>query len=179
MRRQQEVKRYAKMLLNTVGVEGMPPAINELMTINELMLKNSELKGLLENPLFTGEDRERVVKELSKKLNLSDNAIRFIIHFSEQRIISNLPQLIRLATAIYLEKKKKAMAVVTTPVDIRKRYDDRLKASLKSLTGRDVDIEYAVDPSLLGGILIKVGSTMYDSSIKGQLRLLREDLMKG
>jgi F0F1-type ATP synthase delta subunit len=44
---------------------------------------------------------------------------------------------------------------------------------------RDVDIEYVMDPSLLGGILVKVGSTMYDTSIKSQLRLLRDDLIKG
>ena len=44
---------------------------------------------------------------------------------------------------------------------------------------REVDIEYVMDPSLLGGILVKVGSTMYDSSVKGQLRLLKDELIKG
>ena len=46
-------------------------------------------------------------------------------------------------------------------------------------TDPDVDMEYVMDPSLLGGILVKVGSTMYDSSVKGQLRLLKDELIKG
>jgi F0F1-type ATP synthase delta subunit len=47
------------------------------------------------------------------------------------------------------------------------------------LIERDVDIEFVLEPSLLGGVLVKVGSTMYDSSIKGQLRLLKDELIKG
>jgi F0F1-type ATP synthase delta subunit len=50
---------------------------------------------------------------------------------------------------------------------------------LKKLIDRDVDLETVLDPSLLGGVLVKVGSTMYDSSIKGQLRLLKDELIKG
>jgi F0F1-type ATP synthase delta subunit len=56
---------------------------------------------------------------------------------------------------------------------------DRLKGSLKKLINKDVDLDYVLDPSLLGGVLVKVGSTMYDSSIKGQLRLLKDELIKG
>jgi F0F1-type ATP synthase delta subunit len=66
-----------------------------------------------------------------------------------------------------------------TPVEVGKEYEERLKSSLKKLIDRDVDLEYVLDPSLLGGVLVKVGSTMYDSSIKGQLRLLKDELIKG
>lgn len=179
MKRGQEVKRYAKIFVNSTGLEAIPAAIAELERVCELMSGSRELRGLLENPLFTGKDREKVVKELSKKLKLSDNTVRFVIHLSGQRIISDLQDLINFAAAIYFERKKKAKAQVKTAIDVSNKYDDRLKTSLKGLTGRDVDIEYIVDPSLIGGMIIKVGSTMYDSSIKGQLRLLKDDLMKG
>jgi F-type H+-transporting ATPase subunit delta len=66
-----------------------------------------------------------------------------------------------------------------TPIEISKVHENTLKSSLKKITDRDVDIEYVMDQSLLGGILIKIGSTMYDTSIKGQLRLLRDELIKG
>jgi F0F1-type ATP synthase delta subunit len=49
---------------------------------------------------------------------------------------------------------------------------------LKNLIDRDVDIENEVDPSLLGGFVVRVGSTIYDSSVKGQLRLLKSELMR-
>ncbi|OGW70806.1 MAG: hypothetical protein A2484_08705 [Nitrospirae bacterium RIFOXYC2_FULL_44_7] len=101
------------------------------------------------------------------------------MHLSEFRIIAALPEIIKIAAAIYLEKKKRAKAVVLTPIEINKDYEERLKRSLKKLTERDVDIEVVMEPALLGGILVKVGSTMYDTSIKGQLRLLKDELIKG
>ena len=66
-----------------------------------------------------------------------------------------------------------------TPIEIKKEQEESLKSSLKKQMDRDVDIEYVIDPSLLGGILVKVGSTMYDTSIRSQLRLLRDELIKG
>jgi len=77
-----------------------------------------------------------------------------------------------------ISKKRKVKAVVMTPIEISKDYENTLRSSLKKVTDRDVDIEYVMDPSLLGGILIKMGSTMYDTSLKGQLRLLKDELIK-
>jgi F0F1-type ATP synthase delta subunit len=53
-----------------------------------------------------------------------------------------------------------------------------LKNALKNITKMDVEVENQVDPSLLGGFVVKVGSTIYDNSLKGQLRLLKAELMK-
>lgn len=179
MRRQQEIKRYAKMFLNATGLEGAPEALSELMFIKSLIIKSVEFMSLLENPLFTVAERGIAVKGLSQRLKLSDSTVSLILYLSERRIISMLPELIHTATALYLEKKKMAKAVVTTPSVVDKKHEERLRASLKSITGLDMDIEYIIDPSIIGGMMVRVGSTMYDSSIKGQLRLLKDDIMKG
>lgn len=173
-----EAKRYAKTLLNTVSIEDAPRAINELNTVNSLMLRSKEFKTLLVSPQFTSEERERAIRDIVGRIKLSEDIIRFITHLSELRLILVLPEIIRIAINLYLEKKKKAKAVVMTPIEISKDYETRLKASLKRLTDKDVDMDYVMDPSLLGGVIIKVGSTMYDTSIKGQLRLLRTELTK-
>ena len=178
MKRQQAVKRYAKMFLNSMGIDDMPKALEELSAVNGLMQKSREFRGLLENPRFTGEEREKGIKEISERVKISGSTVKFILYLSEHLVIASLDGLIQIVTAMYLEKKKKAKAIVVTPVDTQKKYEETLKSSLKQITGRDVDIEYVVDPSLLGGVLVKVGSSMYDSSIRGQLRLLRDDLIK-
>ena len=110
---------------------------------------------------------------------MSEKIVKFVIHLTRSELISVLSEVIKAATVIYLEKKKRAKATVMTPVEISAKNEERLKASLKKLLEKDVDIEYVMDPSLLGGILVKVGSTMYDSSVKGQLRLLKDELIKG
>jgi ATP synthase F1 delta subunit len=174
-----DVKRFANALIRNVGIDNAPQTINELEALNALMLKSKEFKSLLFNPQFTSEEKEAVLKQLSQKIRLSDYTIKYIMYLSELGIIPSLSIIIRSATNLYFEKKKKARAVVMTPIEMRKDQEDSLKSSLKQMIDRDVDIEYVMDPSLLGGILVKVGSTMYDTSIKSQLRLLRDDLIKG
>jgi len=173
-----QAKRYANALLRNVGIENAPQAITEINAVSNLMVKSKEFKSLLINPQFTSEEREKVIKQIAGRIKLSENTVKFIIYLSEVGVILFLPEIIRIATNLYLEKKRKAKAIVMTPIEIGKDYENTLRSSLKKVTDRDVDIEYVMDPSLLGGILIKIGSTMYDTSIKGQLRLLKDELIK-
>lgn len=179
MKQTKQVKRFANALIRNVGIDNVPQTINELELINALMLKNKQFKSLLFNPQFTTQEKEAVLKQLAAKINLSEYTIKFVMYLSELGVIPALSAIIRSATNLYFEKKKKAKAVVMTPIEIGKEQENSLKSSLKQMTDRDVDIEYVMDPSLLGGILVKVGSTMYDTSIKSQLRLLRDELIKG
>lgn len=179
MKQIREAKRYANALLRKVGIENAPQVIAELDAVNNLMIKSKEFKSLLVSPQFTSDERKNVIRGISDKIKLSEETVKFINYLSELRAILCLPDIIRIATNLYFEKKKKAKAIVMTPIEISKDYENTIKSSLKKATERDVDIEYVIDPSLLGGILIKVGSTMYDTSIKGQLRLLRDELIKG
>ena len=179
MKKVKEAKRYAKALLGIVGFDKALEALNELSLVNDLMVKSKEFRGLLVNPQFSSEEKEKIIKQVADRLKLSESSVKYILHLSELGVIIYLSDIIKIATAIYLEKKKKAKAVVMTPIEISKDDGERIKSSLSKLIDRDVDIEYVRDPSLLGGILIKVGSTMYDTSIKGQLRLLKDELIKG
>jgi len=174
-----QANRYAKALLRNVGIENTPQALTELISVNDLMVRSKEFRSFLINPRFTSEERATVIKSVSDRMKISDSTVKFISHISEVGVIAALADIIRIATSLYLERKKKAKAVVMTPIAISKERESALKASLKKVSDRDVDLEYVIDPSLLGGILIKMGSTMYDTSIKGQLRLLKDELIKG
>ena len=174
-----QAKRYAKALLRNVGMENAPQALTELISVNDLMVRSRDFRSLLINPRFTTEEKAGVIKTISERLKLSESTLKFVLHVSEVGVIAALSDIIRIATNLYLEKKKKAKAVVMTPIAISKDRENTLKASLKKITDRDVDLEYVIDTSLLGGILVKMGSTMYDTSIKGQLRLLKDELIKG
>lgn len=166
-------------MLRSIELENIPQALSELVAVNDLMSASKEFKSLLVNPLFTPDERANVIKQLTGKLKLSEYIVKFILHLAEVGVIKALPEIIRMATALYLEKKKKAKAIVMTPLPVTKEQETRLRSSLKKITDRELDIEYAIDPSLLGGVLVRIGSTMYDTSIKGQLRLLKDELIKG
>ena len=174
-----EAKKYAKTFINILGIEEAPKALAELALLENLMAKSREFRSLLVNPGFTSAERESGLKQVAARLGMSEKAVKFVIHLAQIGVISVLSEIIKAATVIYLEKKRRAKAIVMTPVEISAKNEERLKASLKKLLEKDVDIEYVMDPSLLGGILVKVGSTMYDSSIRGQIRLLKDELIKG
>ncbi|MDP2166975.1 MAG: ATP synthase F1 subunit delta [Thermodesulfovibrionales bacterium] len=179
MKKNKQAKRYAKTLIETAGMDAAPKALSELNTLNALMAESRELTSLLTGPQFTAGERKAVLKEMGARLGFSENTVRFVSHLTELGAMTAFREIINHAVAIYLERKKMAKAQVITSTAVGGQYEGRLKASLKNLTGRDVEIEYVTDPSLLGGMLIKVGSTMYDGSIKGQLRLLKDELVKG
>jgi F-type H+-transporting ATPase subunit delta len=171
--------KYAKALLRNVGMDKAGQAIAELSSVNDLMVKSKEFSSLLVNPRFTTEERTGVIKALADKVGLSDSTVKFIMYLAETGVVAGLAEILRIATSLYLERQKRAKAVVMSPIEISRERESGLKASLKKMTDRDVDVEYVIDPSLLGGILVKVGSTMYDTSIRGQLRLLKDELIKG
>jgi F-type H+-transporting ATPase subunit delta len=174
-----QAKKYAKTFMSVVGIEEMPKALVELGVVDTLMQKSTEFRSLLVNPGFSAEERGKAFQQVAAKAGLSEKVVKFIMHITEIGVIRALSDILKIATALYLERMRRAKAVVMTPVEVGKDYEARLKASLKKLIERDVDIEYVIDPSLLGGVLVKVGSTMYDSSVKGQLRLLKDELIKG
>lgn len=179
MIQKKEAPRYAKALLRNVGFDEAPQAISEISLINAIMTKSKEFKILLVNPRFTSEERESVIKQIAEQYKLSAFTLKFIIYLSELRVILLLPDIIRIATNLYFEKKQKAKAIIMTPIEISIDLENKLKESLKKVTDKELEIEYVMDPSLLGGVLIKIGSTMYDTSIRGQLRLLKDELIKG
>ena len=149
MKPAKEAKKYAKTLINVVGVDGVPQALAELAAIENLMLKSRDFRSFLLNPAFSQPDREKALKQMAESARLSEKVVRFIMHLSEFRIIAALPEIIKIATAIYLEKKRRAKATVLTPIEISKDYEERLKRSLKKLTERDVDIEFVMGPPCL------------------------------
>lgn len=179
MKQIKEGKKYAKMFLNIVGMDNALAAINELNMVNALMTKSKEFRGLLVGPQFSAGEKEKIIREVAAKRGLSDNTVKFIIYLSELKVIIALAEIIKITTNLYLEKKRRVKAVVMASTEISKEYENRLKTVLEKVINRDVDIEVVKDSSLLGGILVRVGSTMYDSSIKGQLRLLKDELIKG
>jgi ATP synthase F1 delta subunit len=174
-----EASRYAKALLRNVGFDEAPQAISEISLINAIMTKSREFRILLVNPRFTAEERESVIKQIAEQYKLSEFTVKFINYLSDVRAVMLLPDIIRIATNLYFEKKQKAKATIMTPVEISAELEKKLKESLKKVTDKELEIEYVMDPSLLGGVLIKIGSTMYDTSIRGQLRLLKDELIKG
>lgn len=175
---EKNAKRYAKALFNKIELDRIENAVKRLKDISELIKNNKEIQAAFVSPLFTREEKGNVVDVISNSMDLSEEMRKYLHFISIKGAAGLLDEIVKHATAIYHEKKKKARATVITPIAFTDEFGERLRAALRKITSRDVDIEYTHDPSLLGGFVVKVGSTMYDGSLKGQLRLLKDELIK-
>lgn len=169
-------KKYARMLFNVTGTEKAEETLQILSTIESLVETHKDIRNFFLSPLVREEEREKAISEIASRTGISEEVKRFIIFLASKRAIMVLPDIIQHYRAIYYDRQRKTKATVITPVIFDGDYEKRLTESLRNLTDREVEIEYLHDPELIGGIVIKVGSTMYDGSIRGQLELLREKL---
>ena len=170
-------KRYARMLFNVTGTEKAEETIQILSSLDSLVETNKEMRNFFLSPLVSEEEREKAISDMASKSGISEEVKKFIIFLASKRAIMALSDIIRHYTAIYFDRQRKTKATVITPIMFDGDYEKKMIESLQKLTGREVEIEYLHDPELIGGIVIKVGSTMYDGSIRGQLELLKEKLI--
>lgn len=174
-----KAKKYAKQFLTLVNLDQVPEIITKLETVATLMKKEKQFKNMLASPSFEDKERAGVIAYLCEKLGLSEEVKKFLNYLAQEGVLVGLSEIVRYINALYMELKKKIKGVVTSAVELPEAYKQKIVESLKAITGRDVELQYEVDPSLIGGVRVKVGSTMYDLSIKGQLGLLRDKLIKG
>ncbi|MGO9377092.1 MAG: ATP synthase F1 subunit delta [Dissulfurispiraceae bacterium] len=179
MKKVKGVKKYAKKFLSNVEMVEIPQALEQMEAISGLMEKDKSFKTLLVSPLFTAEEKQKALAFISEKIKISDKVSKYLAYISDEKVLGGLPEIVLAINALYLDMKKRARAIVTSPVPFSGDFEQQLKQSLKQVTGRDIDMEFILDPALLGGVRIRIGSTMYDSSIKGQLRLLRDKFIEG
>ncbi len=174
-----KAKKYAKQFLSLVNLEQVPEIVAKLEIIAQMMKKEKLFRNMLASPSFTDEERAGVIGYLCEKSGFSEEVRKFLTFLGQEGVLTGLSEIIRYITAIYMEMKKKVKGVVTSAVELPESFKQKLIESLKAITERDVELQYETDPSLIGGLRIKVGSIMYDLSIKGQLGLLRDKLIKG
>ncbi|MDI6801065.1 MAG: ATP synthase F1 subunit delta [Thermodesulfovibrionales bacterium] len=177
MKKVKGVKRYAKQFLSVTEMANVPKAIEQLNAIAHLIQVDRGFKNLMISPVFDDGERQKTIVYVSQKIGASEKLVKYLKYLGDEKVIDSMPDIIKSIMDMYLEMKKRAKAVVTTSVQISRDYEVKLAEAFKQITGRDIDLEVVIDPSLIGGVSIKVGSAMYDSSIKGQLKLLRNRLI--
>lgn len=178
MNKAQTAKKFSKALVRTVEASAVPKVIDELTLFLKLLDADRDIRIFFVSQIFSDDEKLKALKDVLSHINASDGTIKFLNLIVSQGVLSALKEIIKASIALYEEKISKVTAQVTAPVALDDSHLNRLKSALASITSRDVDIESEIDPSLIGGFIVKVGSTVYDSSIKGQLQLLKAELTR-
>lgn len=178
--------RYARALVDALTGQraGVSPAAleavpDQLDAFESLLRENADLRILFSTPAISTVKKRAVLAELAPRLGLdplTKNFLSVVIHHDRMNLIGEIAAAFR---TLLDERTGVAVAEITTarPLDETEKQD--LAAALAARTGRQVRMQFSLDPALIGGVTARVGSTIYDGSVRGQLARLRADLMSG
>lgn len=144
--------------------------------LDAALAESDDLKSLISSPVYGRDAQTAAMTAIAKKMKLSDAMSGLLGVMAQKRRLFILPQLIGQLRTLISEDKGEVVAEVTAAKSMTKAQQDKLAKALKASVGKDVKINLAVDESLIGGLIVKVGSKMIDSSIASRLAALQNSM---
>lgn len=170
-------KRYAKALFSVAGEEGASAgyarALNDMA---QLYAAVPELGDALSNPLYPLEVREKVLEALLPSLGASRMMGNFFRLLVQKRRAVIIPDVAEVFQDMVDAENNTCQGTLISAMEIDAALNAKVKATLEKITGKQVLLTTKVDPSIIGGIIAKVGDLVLDGSIRTQLACLKESI---
>ena len=166
--------RYATALFELARDEKAIDAVKaDLDRFDALLNESADLKRLIRSPVFTAEAQLKALDAVLQRAGISGIAANFLKVLTRNRRLFAVSDVIRAFRSLVAKFKGEATADVTVAETLTDRNLDALKTALKSVTGKDVALNVKVDPSIIGGLVVKLGSRMVDSSLRTKLNSIK------
>ena len=168
--------RYARALIDVLYPEKAEAGLQQLQEFLTLLNEEADARRFLENPTMAGERRKRLMKEISGALSLDQRVANFVGILVDRDRLPDLEEIVQTYQKFLDEKLGIIRARVTSAHSLDAAQQKDLAVRLERATGKQVRMEVAVDPTLIGGVVAQVGSTIYDGSVRQQLQAFRNRL---
>ncbi len=171
-------ERYATAVFELAREDG---GIDELErdvdALTEVQRDSEDFRDLLRSPIYSRVDQEAGIGAIASKMGLSDTVTRTLRLMATKRRLFVVPQFLTQLRALIAEEKGEVTAEVVSASPMSDDQRNRLAETLKKQAGRDVKIDMSVDERLIGGLRVKLGSKMIDTSIRSKLDAM-QNMMK-
>ena len=166
--------RYALAIFDLAQEERAVEAVaNDFATLKQLMSESPDLTRLIRAPVFSRDEQASGMNGVLHRMEAAPLTRRFILLLASKRRLFALPDIIGAFSSLVAKQKGEMLAQVTSARALSDDETAELKSILRSKLSKDVKLETRIDPSLLGGLIVQVGSRMIDSSIRTKLNGLR------
>ena len=171
--------RYARAFAEVVFEQKLDAAKagQELRSVEQLLEANAILRTVWENPSVPVEQKRGVLDGIAKKLGLSKPVRNFVAVLLDRRRIGQFSNILRQYEQEVNERLGIADADITSFRELSAAEKRTFEAKITEVTGKQVRAQYKTEPSILGGAIVRVGSTVYDGSVRGQLEKLKAKLI--
>jgi F-type H+-transporting ATPase subunit delta len=171
-------RRYAKALLDLGTAEGqLDKLVEEFATLSATWETSAELRSAIENPLVPHPAKKAVMTELAAKVGAGQTARNTLLLLVDRRRAQALPYVAAALRELADARKGIVRAEVTTATPLAEAYYGRLQVQLETMTGKKVVVDRRTDPSIIAGVVTRIGDRIFDGSLRTRLQTLRDALM--
>ncbi len=162
--------RYANALADIALEQGAgEPAAKQLESFGAAYAQSAELRTFLGSPAVSVEAKHEVLEKIAKRLGASKIIRNFLLVIADHRRTQLIPEIAAAFQQVLRQRQGVAEAEVSSAVELTASQKKELAATLERLTGKKIEPKYALDPSLLGGAVVRIGDTIYDGSLRTRL----------
>ncbi len=173
-------RRYASALADVVVKSGETEIVrSELKIWEELVNSNANLQDAFANPAIAHLSKEKVLESLLVKAKPTTTTANFLRVLLRNSRLTELGQINEKFASVLEERSGVVAANITSARELSVAEKSDLQANLAKLTGKQVNLNFDINEEIIGGVVTRIGSTVYDGSVKTQLENLREQLING
>ena len=177
MSSQTVARRYASALADVVLQRGEAREVQqELVAWADMMQSNANLREVFANPTIALDQKRRVLNRLIEIARPRPTTVNFLKLLLQNQRLPELDQINRRFAAVLDDRAGMIAAQVTTARPVAPETRETLQTTLRDMTGKSVRIEFATDPGMIGGLVTRIGSTIYDGSVRNQLEQIKEKM---
>lgn len=149
---------------------------SDVAALDAATTESADLRTLLTSPLYSREEQSVAITAIAKKMKLSDMTSNVLALLAAKRRLFVLPQLLSVLSDMLADARGEVTAEVTSAKKLTKAQADKLAKTLKAQVGKSITIKETVDENIIGGLIVKVGSKMIDTSIASKLNALQNTM---
>ena len=166
--------RYARAIFDLVlETDEVTELENNVESLSDALGNSQELRDLIASPLYTRDDQKAAIVAIGNKMKLLANLTNTLALMASKRRLFVMGSFLRQLKILIAEHKGEITADVVSAKSLTQGQSDKLAEAIKERVGKEIKINASVDESIIGGIVIKVGSKMIDTSIRSKLNSLQ------
>ncbi|MDD7909760.1 MULTISPECIES: F0F1 ATP synthase subunit delta [Pseudovibrio] len=166
--------RYASALLDLAEEQNAIAEVEAALDRFEALIKeSSDLERLIKSPVFSADAQLKALTDILEKAGISGLTANFVKLVAKNRRLFAIPGMISAFRSLLAAKRGEVTAEVTSATELSADHTAALKEALNASTGKDVNVVVKVDPSIIGGLIVKIGSRMIDTSLRTKLNSLK------
>ena len=166
-------RRYAKALFGLIEISKVEATRDGLVALADAVAVSASLKHVLASPAFSLDDKRAVLDSLSQRLGCPLIMGQFLAQLIKKNRVGFLREIAEEFATLADEAKGTQPVMVFSATSLTQEHEDQLRSRLRALLQRDVDLTFHTKPTLLAGLQIRIGSTLFDSTVRTRLDTMR------